>query len=66
MDFVSLDSILKICNLLLGMFGRTFNRIRLVVRNYVCFSKFANSEPKKEAKEEELEQLKPAIMSEEE
>ena len=66
MDFVSLDSIVKICNLLVGMFGRTFNRIRLVVRNYVCFSEFANLEPKKEAKKVELKQLKPAIMSEEE
>ena len=47
------------------MFDRTFNRISLVVRNYVCFSESLNSEPKKEADEEELEQLKPAITSEE-
>ena len=62
---MSLDSLVKICNLLVGMFDRTFNRISLVVRNYVCFSESLNSEPKKEADEEELEQLKPAITSEE-
>lgn len=46
---------MKVNNRLLSSSHSTFDR----------FSELANSEPKKEAEEEELEQLKPTIMGDE-
>ena len=57
-----LDSIVKICNLLVGMLGRTFKRIWLAGRHHV---RFCFSEAAIEVKEEELERLNPAIGEEE-